>query len=90
MTNTHQQFPFYLRMMGAESRVRGIYLSVACDFENLMSDIIAICEESDKDNLEDNRLKQPLEIGAKLKRCKAVVEIHNKKYYDFLAQNFPL
>ena len=82
------KYPFYLNMFGLESKVRGIYLTVACDFENLMSDVIAICEEANASKKNINRLKQPFEIGAKLKRCKKAVEEYNKDYFDFFKPEF--
>ena len=90
MVYNSQKFPFALRMMGIESKVRGIYLTASCDFERLMSDIIAVCEETDKQKVEGNKLKQPLEIGAKLDRCLKAVENHNKTYIELFATEFSI
>lgn len=82
------KFPFFLEMFGFESRVRGIYLTVACDFENLMSDIISICEESDALLRSENRLNHPFEMGAKLKRCKKALKAYNEEYFNFFTPEF--
>lgn len=86
--NQIHKYPFFLEMFGFESKVRGIYLTVACDFENLMSDVIAICEEADVSLRGDNRLNHPFEMGAKLKRCKKALEVYNKEYFDFFMPEF--
>jgi hypothetical protein len=86
--NRPQKYPFFLNMFGLESKVRGLYLTVACDFENLMSDVIAICEETDISQRSINRLKHPYEMGAKLERCKKAVEDYNKVYFKFFIPEF--
>ena len=86
--NQPSKWPFALDMFGFESKVRGIYLTVACDFENLMSDVIAICEEVDPSKRSLNRLNHPFEMGAKLTRCKKALKEYNKKYFDFFMPQF--
>jgi hypothetical protein len=86
--NQKYAYSFALEMFGFESKVRGIYLTVACDFENLMSDVIAICEEVNISQRSINRLTHPFEMGAKLKRCKKALETYNNEYLIFFMPEF--
>ena len=63
-----KKYPFSLDMFGLEAKVRGLYLTIACDFEKIMSDIIVNCEESDGSKRELLRLKIFFEMGKKLKK----------------------
>ena len=81
------KYPFFLEMFGFESRVRGIYLTVACDFENLMSDVIAICEEADSSQRIINRLNHPFEMGAKLKSVRKHLKHIIRNTLTFLCRN---
>ncbi len=40
-----QKYPFALDMFGLEAKVRGLYITIACDFEKVMTEIISMCEE---------------------------------------------
>lgn len=84
------KFPVTLQQFEAECRVRGIYLSLSCDLERLISDIIAICQESNESELESYKLKQPFEFGRKLRICKDAVKKHNEGYYNFYIPNFDI
>ncbi len=75
------KYGFYLDMLGLESKVRGIYLSVATECEFFMDRTIAKCEESDPTKRETLKLKLPLEMGGKLERCIAALTLYNHDYY---------
>ncbi len=86
--NELHNFPFALQMYGFEAKVRGLYLTIACDIERMMCDVIAKCEVEAEIEREAFKLKLPFEMGAKLKRCKEALEKYNKAYFDFFIPQF--
>ena len=86
--NQKQEYPFSLDMFGLEAKVRGLYLTIACDFEKIMSDIIVKCEEPDGSKREALRLKIAFEMGKKLKRCEQELLKYNSAYYNHFIPQF--
>lgn len=74
-------YPFGLRMFEAEAKVRGLFITVSCDFDMVVSHIIAKCEEPEPSKRDTLILKLPYEIGKKLKRCKKDLEKYSNDYY---------
>lgn len=85
---TKNEYPYALEMFGLESKVRGLYLTVACDFEKTMTEIISMCEEPDVDKRSSLELKLRYEMGKKLERCKAAVINYNIVYYNHFIPQF--
>ncbi len=79
---------FELDMWGQEAKVRGLYLSIACECEFFMDIITSKCEEADGTKREALKLSMPYELGAKLKRCRTALSAYNLKYYNFLQGMF--
>ncbi len=86
--NQKQTYPFPLEMFGLESKVRGIYMTIACDFEKVMTEIISMCEEDDLSKRNDLELKIPFEMGKKLQRCKRELIKYNPAYYNHFIPQF--
>lgn len=82
------KFPFSLQMYEQEAKVRGLYLTVCCDVERILSDIMAKCELDDISLREHYKSYLPFEMGAKLKMCKDVLERYNAEYYKFFTPEF--
>jgi hypothetical protein len=84
------KFGFSLDMFGFESKIRGLYLTVACDYEFFMVRIIAMCQVQDITKREAFKLSLPYEMGAKLKILKESVENYNINYYAFFKTHFDI
>ena len=83
-----KKYPFALNMFGREAKVRGLYLTVACDFEKILSDITLRCEEPDISKRDILKLKLPSEMGKKLERCKLALQNYNLSYYNHFISQF--
>lgn len=82
--------PFTQKMQSKEAIVRGTYLSISCDFDRVMNEIVGLCEyykidsTLNKDGLSKytfNKVRG-LEMGTKFQRCKDAIfdldqDIHN-------------
>jgi hypothetical protein len=102
--DTYAKLPFDQKMQVHEVNVRGTYLSIACDSERLMDDLISLCELdiifptgfdkiNDEDVIEEIRkykIKKItwVEMGKKLFRCKQKLEKYNKSYFDSFSKYF--
>ena len=82
------KFGFDLDMLGQESKIRGLYLSIACEAEFFMDRIISKCEEIDTSKRDVLILSLPYEMGAKLKRCRTSITKYNIYYYNFFQPVF--
>lgn len=82
------KYPFSLEMFGLESKLRGLYMTLACDFEKVMTDIIIMCEEDDPSERNNLELKIPFEMGKKLQRCKRELIKYNPAYYNHFIPQF--
>ena len=82
------KFGFDLDMWGQEAKVRGLYLSVACETEFFLDRITSKCEEIDGTKRELLKLDLPYEMGSKLKRCRTVLRQYNVNYYNFFKPVF--
>ena len=85
--------PFTQQMQFKEANVRGVYLSIACDMEFLMDDIIAKCEIDNQDERQEFRERKiiQLEMGKKLGRCiKSLSEYRNGIYYKKFSTQFDI
>ncbi len=81
-------YGFDLDMWGQEAKVRGLYLSVACEIEFFIDIITSKCEEADGTKREALKLDMPYEMGAKLKRCKTALSAYNISYHNFFKTVF--
>jgi len=84
------KYPFSLDMFGLEAKVRGLYLTLACDFEKVMVETIALCEEPDDSKRQAFMIKMPFEMGKKLKMFKKSVMKYNKSYYNHFLPQFKI
>lgn len=75
-------------MWGQEAKVKGLYLSIACECEFFMDLITSKCEEPDGSKRECLKLNLPYEMGAKLKRCINALSAYNVGYYNFFKTTF--
>ena len=84
------ELPFDLRMFEREAKVRGLYLTVSCDFERVLSDIAAKCaiEENSQPLRDGFRIKLPFEMGAKLDKCIEILKAYNEGYYNQYKEQF--
>ena len=86
--NLKHKYPYPLEMFGLESKVRGLYITLACDFEKVMTEIIVMCEGDDPSKRDDLELKIPFEMGKKLQRCKRELIKYNPAYYNHFIPEF--
>jgi len=77
-----KKYPFALRMFEAEAKIRGLFITVTCDFDIIISQIIVKCEEPVISKRDSLRLKLPFETGKKLERCKIDLNGYNSSYYN--------
>lgn len=76
LMNSYLRLPHIQQMQIKEAIVRGTYISIACDYERLLDDIIALCEV-DKvfpdgyDHLSSNGINEGLEAYKKTKGIQA-------------------
>ena len=82
------QFPFSLQMYGQESKVRGLYLTISCDIERLLCDLIAKCEIDNPNERNEFKLTLPFAMGAKIVRCKDALGEYNIEYFNFVEPDF--
>jgi hypothetical protein len=75
-------------MWGQEAKVRGLFLSIACEAEFFFDRITSKCEEDDGSKRESLKLELPFEMGAKLNRCTRALSSYNKTYYNFFKTIF--
>lgn len=80
-----QKLPFAQQMQFYEGSVRGVYLSIACDMEFLMSDIIAKIEKfplvkGERLKFKEDKIYQ-LEMGKKTRRCIDDLKDYRKGVY---------
>jgi hypothetical protein len=77
------EMPFTQQMQGKEALIRGIYLSISCDYERLLDDIITKCEviEPERRELYKMNKVRHLEMGKKLDRCRKALKKYNEFYY---------
>lgn len=73
------------RMQFLEASVRGVYISIACDVERIMEDMIAQIEiDNPKDRLSFKMRKIcGLEMGMKLQRLDDGLKAYNARYYKY-------
>jgi len=83
------QLPFTQQMQVHESHVRGVYISIACDYEQLMDDVIYLCElETGPLTLTDEIISHKLryichlEMGKKFRRTKEGLKNYNIQYFQ--------
>lgn len=79
--------PFAQQMQVREAHVRGLYISIACDYERLMDDLIVLCELDRASNVAEYKTKHlvHLEMGKKFRRSKTGLEKAFPNHYsDFL------
>lgn len=92
--------PFPQKMQFHEDNVRGTYISIACDFERLMDDLIAL-KEIDKvgdrktitvDQIMDYKKDKitHLEMGKKYARSKEALKQYNIDYYNDFIPHFEI
>ena len=86
MINT--KYPFPLRMFGAEAKVRGLFITISCDFDITISHMIAKMEEPEISKRDSVLLKLPYETGKKVKRCKDNLKKYNIDYYNKFLPEF--
>ncbi|MEO8861458.1 MAG: hypothetical protein ABI358_08550 [Ginsengibacter sp.] len=77
-----RDYPFALNMFGSEAKVRGLFITVACDFDVVISHMIMKCEEPDKEKRDALFMRLPYEMGKKLNRCKKALKAYNEGYYN--------
>jgi hypothetical protein len=80
-----EDLPFTQQMQIKEANVRGVYISIACDFERMMADIIANCEIVNSAGRLEYKRKyiNSLEMGKKVGRCEKVLKAYrNGIYYN--------
>ena len=83
--------PFTQQMQVHEANVRGVYLSIACDYEQLMNDVIFLCGLGEGEKPANgeiiafkNQHLRHLEMGKKFRRTKRALEKYNPEYFkDF-------
>ena len=75
----YEDLPFTQQMQTQEVNVRGLYLSISCDIEVLLVDIIAKCEIANPAEREDFKVRKlaGLEMGKKLGRSVKSLTIYN-------------
>jgi len=84
--------PFTQQMQAKEALVRGTYLSISCDFERLMVDLIIMAEyekgSRHPKTLNDKRkITRDCSMGEKLRRCKTGMRKHSE-HYKYLGKHF--
>ncbi len=75
---------YQIRMKAMDAKLRGMYLSLACDVERIMDDIITVCEIREK----GLRLKYKkdkimgLEMGKKVYKCQNSLIKHREDLFE--------
>lgn len=87
-----QNMPFTQQMQIKEANVRGVYLSIACDYERLMEDLILLCELHRVKSIENFKAKylSELSMAQKLSRSKKALLKYNKIYYSSFLPHFKI
>ncbi len=92
------------QMLVYEANIRGAYISISCDSERLMDDLVALCElgkifptgldEKTDDEIIKTiiaykvRLITSLEMGKKLDRCQKGLKNYNQNYFEEFNKHF--
>lgn len=90
--------PFTQQMQVHECHVRGVYLSIACDYEQLMEDVIALCESDQVSRpINNGSIKRycikyltHLTMGKKLGRLSKKLKAYNEEYFNSLSEQFKI
>ena len=100
----YRSMDFTQRMQFHEINVRGTYLAIACDYERVMGDLIALFDlevifPNGFDSISNEEIMEgmtlykskkitELTMGIKLKKCKEKLEKFNKYYFDQFLNQF--
>jgi len=92
------------KMQVHEVNARGTYLSISCDYERVMDDIISLCQiekvfSSGFANLNDEEINNALkdyqtrliiwlEMGKKFNLCKRLLGEYNNEYFESFSKYF--
>lgn len=98
------QLPYTQQMQTHEANVRGTYISIACDYEQLMDDLIVLCElekifPAGFDEKSDGEIIQEIngyktkwvtsvEMGKKFRKCKDGLVKYSQTYFDDFSPHF--